>query len=130
MRTFLALGLFGVCALAIAHAQPADDRVIGTWSGPVHCQHDGGDMFLMSIRRDANGSLAGTMDWARASSDGRRGPDVPFSTLRVDGARITATRVEGNRTARLDAAVEAGTIIGRWTVTGIDETWSFTGTRQ
>jgi hypothetical protein len=96
MRTFLAVSLFGMCALATAQGQagPADDRVIGTWTGTVHCLHGDGplpDIFTMSIARDSSGKLVGKMDWALSTSDGRRGPQVPFATLTVDGSTIIAT---------------------------------------
>src|SRR5262249_1125470 len=118
MRTLIALAAMGICSVAFVRAQSGvDDAVVGTWTGPVHCLHGSGDRFVMSIARDASGTLVGTMDWALASATGH-GPGVPFTTLRVDGGKITATRTEGDRTAELDAAVENGTIVGRWRVTG------------
>src|SRR5262245_26451676 len=130
MRTLMAMAAVGICSFVFVRAQSrVDDAVVGTWTGPVHCLHGSGDRFVMSIARDASGRLIGTMDWALASATGP-GSDVPFTTLRVDGAKITATRTEGDRTAELDAAVENGTIVGRWRVTGIDDVWSFTGRRR
>lgn len=141
-RLFLAVSLFGICALAVAHGQarPADDRLIGTWTGPMHCLHGDGplpDTFTMSIARDANGKVTGAMDWGLATSDGRKGPLVPFTTLTVDGSTIVATATMdanatpgGNQTARLEATVENGTITGTWRVQNVDDVWTFTGKKQ
>ncbi len=131
MRTFLAASLFGICALAIVQAQarPDDERVLGTWTGPVRCLHGGGDTFTMSITRDGSGRFVGTMDWALANSDGRKGTAIPFTTLTIDGTTITATGTADGQTAQLEATVKGETITGTWRTNGVDDTWTFTGTK-
>lgn len=132
MRTLLSIALVGLVGLSSVNGQaaPADERVVGTWSGPASCQHGNGETFTMSITRDARGQLTGTMDWALSSSDGRRGPGLPLDTLVVDGSTIAATAKRDRRTARLDAVVDGDTITGTWTTSGADDTWTFKGTRQ
>jgi hypothetical protein len=84
----------------------------------------------MSITRDASGTLSGTMDWALVSSDGRKGPAIPFTTLTVDGDTLTATATPDERTAQLEARVEGTTIAGEWWVKDVSDTWTFTGQKQ
>lgn len=108
-------------------AQP--DTALGTWSGPARCQHAGGETFTMVIDRDADGRLRGTMDWARSSSDGRRGPGVPFTTVAVEGNRLRATTTVGARTIRLDAVLDGERVSGSWASDGDDDRWTFEGTR-
>ena len=113
-----------------ARSQSNAAGVTGTWEGPVHCLHGGGDRFTMTIDRTADGKYSGTMDWALATSDGQRGPGRPFTTLLVDGTKITATATAAGRTARLEAVVDGDAISGEWRITGNDDIWTFTGMRR
>lgn len=132
MRTLLSLTLAGLVGLTALQAQGtiADADLLGTWSGPAACRHGDGETFTMTISRDERGQLVGTMDWALVSSDGRRGPGMPLSTLTVEGTSVTATAKRDQRTARLDARIQGGTISGTWTTTGSDDVWTFKGKRQ
>ena len=128
----LGVGCAGNVPFATAHSQGSrpDGRVLGTWTGPVHCLHAGGDTCTMSITRDASGTLTGTMDWALVGSDGRKGPAIPFTSLTVDGDTLTATATADERTAQLEARVEGATITGKWWVKDVSDTWTFTGQKQ
>lgn len=132
MRTLLSLMLAGLVALTTAHAQGkgGDAGVLGTWTGPASCKHGDGETFTMTISRNDRGELVGTMDWALVSSDGRRGPGMPLTTLTVEGSSLTATAKRDQRTARLGATIEGDTISGTWTTTGSDDVWTFKGKRQ
>lgn len=130
MGTVLVTTILSVGLLASGHVQSDGDAVVGTWTGPARCLHANGETFTMAITRDSDGRLRGTMDWARSSSDGRRGPGVPFTTLTVKGATITATLTANGRTARLEATVDGDTIAGGWSTDGDDDRWTFEGQRQ
>jgi len=126
----VAVATFAVSALLRGQSHAPDPAVAGTWDGPVHCLHGGGDAFTMTIARDADGRFTGTMDWALATSDGKRAPGRPFTTLSIDGTKIAATAVDGDHKATLDAVVEGRAISGQWRVEGNDDVWTFTGTRR
>lgn len=132
MRTLLSLMLIGLVTLTSAHAQgkAGEADVLGTWSGPAACKHGDGETFTMTISRNERGELVGTMDWALARSDGRRGPGLPLTTLTVEGSSLVATARRDQRTARLDAKIDGDTIAGSWTTTGSDDVWTFKGKRQ
>ena len=132
MRTLLVAVVFGACALASMAAQPRTNsgEVVGTWTGPARCQHGDGETMTLVITRDAAGKLQGATDWARSTSDGRHGPAVPFTTMTVEGGRISASTTENGRTARLSAIVRGDTVEGSWLIDGGDDRWTFTGKRQ
>lgn len=130
MRTSLVAVVFYVVALASVEAQPASTNVVGTWTATAGCRHGGGETLTLRITRDADGTWSGATDWARSTSDGRRGRPEPFTTLDVEGSRIMATRTANGRTARLDATVDGDTIKGGWAVDGDDDRWTFAGKRQ
>jgi hypothetical protein len=80
MRTIILAVVIGLGSLGVSAAQ-ADSPVIGGWTAEAGCKHGGGDTLSLTITRDADGQLRGATDWARSSSDGRRGPAVPFTTV-------------------------------------------------
>ena len=55
---------------------------------------------------------------------------MPFTSLTVKGATITATLTADGRTIRLEATVDEDTIAGGWSSDGDDDRWTFEGTRQ
>lgn len=93
MRKLLVVSLLSISALTGIRAQTrtTDERVVGTWTGPARCLRGDRETFTMSIRREVGGKPLGTMDWALASPDGRRGPAIPFTTWTVDGWAVRAS---------------------------------------
>ena len=132
MRTLLVATVFSVCALASMAAQTNTNssEVVGTWTGPARCQHGDGETITLIITRDAAGKLQGATDWARSTSDGRHGPAIPFTTMTVEGTRISASTTADGRTTRLSAIVRGDTVEGSWLVDGGDDQWTFSGKRQ
>jgi hypothetical protein len=112
-----------VGVLAAAQARPSEAE--GTWTGDVACLHGGGDQVAITITREARGRLVGTSDWGLARSDGRKGPQVPFETLTVNGSSITATGEANGHVATLHATVERDAIRGSWRVAGVEDEWTF-----
>ena len=83
MRLLALTAIFSCCAMTGLGAQPPTADVAGTWSGPAACRHGGGETLMLTIERAPDGTLRGSTDWARSTSDGRRGRPVPFTTLVV-----------------------------------------------
>jgi hypothetical protein len=113
------------CAQALA-----DNAIVGTWTAKAGCRHGGGETLTLTITRDAEGRLHGATDWARSSSDGRRGAAVPFTTVTAEGETLVATATANGRTIRLRARVEGDTISGSWLTDGDDDKWEFAGGRD
>jgi hypothetical protein len=124
LAVFLGLGSFGV-----AQTQ-SDSAIVGTWTAKAGCRHGGGETLTLTITRDAEGRLHGATDWARSSSDGRRGPAVPFTTVTAKGKTLVATTTANGRTIRLTARVDGDTISGSWLTDGDDDKWEFAGGRD
>ena len=130
MRTLLVAAICAVCTLGSLEAQSADSAVVGTWVASAGCLHGDGETLTLTIARDRDGTLRGTTDWARSSSDGRSGPQEPLTTLSVEGAHISATATTKGRTVRLAATVDGDTIKGSWAADGDSDKWTFAGKRQ
>ncbi|AMY10012.1 hypothetical protein LuPra_03239 [Luteitalea pratensis] len=132
MRTLLVATVFSVCALVSMDAHPNTNSsdVVGTWTGPARCQHGDGETITLIIKRDSAGKLQGATDWARSTSDGRHGPAMAFTTMTVEGGRISGSTTADGRTARLSAVVRGDTIEGSWQIDEGDDKWTFTGERQ
>ena len=130
MTKFVGLTLVALLSAAISGAQaPATDMFVGTWTGEVACLHGGGDVVAISITRDSNGRLTGGSDWALAHSDGRKGPQVPFTTLTESGNSLTAGGRANDHRATLRAEVTDGIMRGSWRIDGVDDVWTFSARR-
>jgi hypothetical protein len=130
MRTIMLVTLGALLASVLAAAQTSSDLLEGTWAGEVACLHGGSDAVVISIARDASGRFAGASDWGLARSDGRKGPQVPFTRLTVNGRSVTAVGTANDRTGTLEAVVRAGTMRGTWRVDGVDDVWTFVARRS
>lgn len=130
MRLLALTAIFSCCAMTGLGAQPPTADVAGTWSGPAECRHGGGETLTLTIERAPDGTLRGSTDWARSTSDGRRGRPVPFTTLVVEDGSIRATTTAQGRTARLAATLDGDILTGGWAIDGDDDKWTFTARRQ
>jgi hypothetical protein len=124
---FLTIGT--LMAAAFAFAQTAPNDLQGTWTGEVACLHGGGDSVTISIAPDARGQLTGSSNWGLARSDGRKGPQVPFTQLTVNGPSLTARGDANGHSGTLEAVVRGGTMRGSWRVDGVDDVWTFVARR-
>ena len=102
MRTIMLVTLGALLASVLAAAQTSSDLLEGTWAGEVACLHGGGDAVVISIARDASGRFTGASDWGLARSDGRKGPQVPFTRLTVNGRSVAGM---GNPSSSMRASV-------------------------
>jgi hypothetical protein len=124
----VAIGAVLSAVLVAAQADPAGGFE-GTWTGDVACRHGGGDTVTLSIRRDARGRLTGSSDWGLARSDGRKGPQIPFTMLTATAAALSATGDANGAHATLEATLEDSTLKGKWRIVGVDDEWTFVATK-
>jgi hypothetical protein len=130
MRKIGVLTIGTLMAAAFAFAQTAPNELQGAWTGEVACMHGGGDSVTISIAPDARGQLTGSSNWGLARSDGRKGPQVPFTRLTVNGRSLTARGSANGHSGTLEAVVRGATMRGRWRIDGVDDVWTFVARRS
>jgi hypothetical protein len=112
---FVLLGLAGMCAVAAAQApQKATEKdLIGTWAGRYSGASTGA--FEMTITRDAEGRLGGTVS---PKADDGEAYTAPFTSVKfADGkATMTFTDPAGNVDITIEATPEGSSIKGTYVV--------------
>jgi hypothetical protein len=139
MRRLLCVLTIGViCGLGLVRAQgapsAAEDKAIGSWTGTF--SGDATGKYTMAITRGADKKLGGTLDTMPDSGDGY---SSTFSSVKVDGARLTMAYVPpgaGDGTeAQLEATLDGTSLKGTWKIVdtqskSVAQSGEFIGTKR
>ncbi|MPY88552.1 MAG: hypothetical protein GEU99_11565 [Luteitalea sp.] len=116
MRKTLSLVIVGfVCSLGLLSAQesaqPAEDRIVGTWVGTWDGESTG--KYTMSIEHDAEKGLGGTVETTPDS--GEAGYTATFKSIVVDGEKVTMKYdMPDGAEVQIEGTLEGTALEGTW----------------